>query len=70
MSKLFFILSEGQDLLSADSNGLSDPYAKIEIKVGSKKPTQFKSKVLYKTLYPKWNEVFEIPNFSVSNFAL
>lgn len=64
MSKLYFILGEGQQLLSADSNGLSDPYAKIEIKVGSKKHN-FKSKTIYKTLDPVWNEVFEVPHITV-----
>jgi len=43
-----------QDLLAADPNGLSDPYVRIVF--GAKKAT---TKVMYETLDPIWNEVFE-----------
>jgi len=69
MSKLYIILNQGIDLLAADSNGLSDPYTKIDVKIGSKKPISFKSKTIYKTLNPTWNEVYEVPHFTMDDVS-
>ncbi|CAM8926871.1 unnamed protein product [Rhodiola kirilowii] len=51
------VLIEGRDLVAADIRGTSDPYVRIQY--GSKKK---KTKVLYKTLNPKWNQTFEFPD--------
>lgn len=45
---------EAKDLVAADIRGTSDPYVKIQY--GNEKR---KTKVLYKTLNPKWNQTFE-----------
>ena len=47
--RLFICLSHATGLMSADSNGLSDPYCKLAI--GDKK---YKSKTIKKTLDPTW----------------
>ena len=72
MSKLFIFVNEGIDLLSADTNGLSDPYCKVEVKIGGKtaKTYNFKTKTIMKTLSPIWSEVYEIPNYSVCSIPL
>lgn len=46
-------LKAGRNLKAADSNGLSDPYAKLLI--GGQK---FKSGIVKKTLNPAWNQTF------------
>ena len=48
------VLVHGRDLLSADRNGLSDPYAILRLN-GKKK----KSKKVMKTLNPDWHQEFE-----------
>jgi hypothetical protein len=69
MSKLFILVNEGVDLLSADSNGFSDPYCKVEVKISGKtnKTVSFKTKTIMKTLNPIWTEVFEVPNFTLED---
>lgn len=47
-------LIKGVDLISRDSNGFSDPYVKLKV-CGKVK---FKSKIVYKSLNPLWNERF------------
>lgn len=53
---------DGEDLISADSNGKSDPFAVIELNGAE----VFKTEVVKKTLHPKWNEsaTFPIPSLS------
>jgi hypothetical protein len=51
-----------QDHLPSSAAGSSDPFAKFEVTGGdttSKKP--FKSQTKYKTLCPRWNELFQVP---------
>lgn len=47
---------EGRNLKAADSNGFSDPYVKLLIH--DKK--ELKTKIIKKSLNPKWDEVFHI----------
>ena len=56
MGLLTVLLDHGKDLMAADRNGYSDPYAQFvlnEAKV-------FKSSVQKKTLNPKWTERFDV----------
>lgn len=48
------ILLEARDLIAADLRGTSDPYVKIQY--GEEKR---RTKVVYKTLIPQWNQTFE-----------
>lgn len=50
-------LIEGRDLVAADIRGTSDPYVRLQYGNLTRK-----TKVLYKTLNPKWNQTFEFPN--------
>jgi len=51
----------GSNLASKDSNGLSDPYVKFT--VGNEKHGKtFKTKIIWKTLDPSWDETFEFKN--------
>jgi Ca2+-dependent lipid-binding protein len=54
-----------KDLMSADSNGLSDPFVDIVDKNSGKK-TKVKTKTIYKSLNPTWSETF---SFSYPNLA-
>ncbi|XP_061679924.1 multiple C2 and transmembrane domain-containing protein 2 isoform X3 [Syngnathoides biaculeatus] len=50
-------LKHGQNLVIRDKRGTSDPYVKFKLE-----GKQFyKSKVLYKNLNPRWNEIFSYP---------
>ena len=51
---MLLTLKSAKDLPAADSNGLSDPYAKISVGDETKK-----SAIQYDTLSPTWNEKFE-----------
>jgi len=51
----------GSNLASKDSNGYSDPY--IKFTVGDEKHGKtFKTKIVWKTLDPSWEETFEFKN--------
>ncbi|KAL8124130.1 uncharacterized protein LOC141717975 [Apium graveolens] len=50
-------LIEGRDLVAADIRGTSDPYVRLQYGNVTRK-----TKVLYKTLNPKWNQTFEFSN--------
>ncbi|XP_065220032.1 multiple C2 and transmembrane domain-containing protein isoform X2 [Planococcus citri] len=54
-SVVTIVLIKGTNLVSMDSDGLSDPYVKFRL--GNEK---YKSKVAYKTLNPKWLEQFDL----------
>ncbi|KAF8780020.1 hypothetical protein HU200_001984 [Digitaria exilis] len=47
---------EARDLIAADLRGTSDPYVRVQY--GNKKK---RTKVIYKTLSPQWNQTFEFP---------
>ncbi|CAI9113565.1 OLC1v1014190C1 [Oldenlandia corymbosa var. corymbosa] len=51
------VVIEGRDLVAADLRGTSDPYVRIHY--GSLKR---KTKIMYKTLNPKWHQTFEFPD--------
>ncbi|ORX82449.1 hypothetical protein K493DRAFT_342190 [Basidiobolus meristosporus CBS 931.73] len=48
---------QGKELPAVDSNGLSDPY--VRVRWGRK--AVYKTKIIKKTLEPKWQESFTIP---------
>lgn len=50
------VIMEGRDLVAADLRGTSDPYVRVQY--GNKKK---RTKVIYKTLTPQWNQTFEFP---------
>uniref|UniRef100_A0A4W4FCJ0 C2 domain-containing protein n=2 Tax=Electrophorus TaxID=8004 RepID=A0A4W4FCJ0_ELEEL len=39
-----------------DSNGLADPYVKLHLLPGASKSSKLRTKTLYSTLNPVWNE--------------
>jgi len=49
------LLVEGKELLAMDIQGTSDPYCKFRLS-----NDRFKSKTVYSTLNPKWNESFDL----------
>lgn len=51
------VLIEAKDLVAADLRGTSDPYVKIQYGNETRR-----TKVVYKTLNPKWNQMFEFPD--------
>ncbi|KAI9381047.1 hypothetical protein POPTR_015G046700v4 [Populus trichocarpa] len=51
------ILVEAKDLIAADLRGTSDPYVRVQY--GSLKK---RTKVMYKTLNPQWNQTLEFPD--------
>ncbi len=57
MGNLRVDILDAQDLPAADSNGKSDPYAKLELNGVE----VFKTKVQKKSLNPAWNEVCNVP---------
>ncbi|KAK3160239.1 hypothetical protein QOZ80_1BG0056990 [Eleusine coracana subsp. coracana] len=48
------VVIEARDLVAADLRGTSDPYVRVQY--GNKKK---RTKVVYKTLTPQWNQTFE-----------
>ncbi|XP_034041068.1 multiple C2 and transmembrane domain-containing protein 2 isoform X2 [Thalassophryne amazonica] len=50
-------LKEGHNLVIRDRCGTSDPYVKFKLEG----KTLYKSKVIYKSLNPIWNETFSLP---------
>ncbi|KAI8542902.1 hypothetical protein RHMOL_Rhmol08G0175700 [Rhododendron molle] len=50
-------LIEARDLIAADIRGTSDPYVKLQY--GN---TKRRTKVMYKTLNPRWDQTFEFPD--------
>ncbi|KAK9714101.1 hypothetical protein RND81_06G071700 [Saponaria officinalis] len=51
------LLLEAKDLVGADLRGTSDPYVKVQY--GNE---MRRTKVVYKTINPKWNQTFEFPD--------
>lgn len=51
------VLVEARDLIAADWRGTSDPYVRVQY--GNLKK---RTKVVYKTLNPKWNQTLEFPD--------
>ncbi|KAL6556823.1 MYF24 [Orobanche hederae] len=51
------VLVEARDLVAADIRGTSDPFVKVHY--GNLKRS---TKVMYKTLSPKWHQTFEFPD--------
>ncbi|XP_043812421.1 synaptotagmin-5 isoform X4 [Manihot esculenta] len=51
------VLIEARDLIAADLRGTSDPYVRVQY--GNLKR---RTKVMYKTLNPKWNQTLEFPD--------
>ena len=61
--KLVVTVSEGRNLKSCDDNGLSDPYVEVRLlpedPKKKKKEKDQKTKVVKKSLNPRWEESFE-----------
>eukprot|EP01114_Cavostelium_apophysatum_P006544 TRINITY_DN1790_c0_g1_i1.p1 TRINITY_DN1790_c0_g1~~TRINITY_DN1790_c0_g1_i1.p1 ORF type:complete len:300 (+),score=33.20 TRINITY_DN1790_c0_g1_i1:266-1165(+) len=55
---------EARGLRAADTNGKSDPYAIVKIR-GTQKT--FRTKIVYKTLSPMWNEEFTFQPISAND---
>ncbi|KAI8609801.1 C2 domain-containing protein [Chytriomyces sp. MP71] len=51
---------EARNLLAVDTNGLADPYVKIDQFLHGKEITLFKTQVIKKTLNPVWNETVHL----------
>ena len=51
-------LVSGSNLEAKDSIGISDPYVKIV--ASSPGAPKFRSRTVYKTLEPEWNDTFEM----------
>ncbi|CAK8534142.1 unnamed protein product [Lathyrus sativus] len=51
------VLIEGRDLVAADLRGTSDPYVRVHYGNFKKR-----TKVIYKTLTPQWNQTLEFPD--------
>ena len=68
-SKFIVHIKKAKGLAAKDRNGLSDPYIKVSLNGGVEK----KSKIIYKTLDPVWDEyfIFDIdmnnPNLEANN---
>jgi hypothetical protein len=62
---LMLTIVEAVNLPAMDSNGFSDPYCKI--KIGDKR--EYKTKIINKTLNPKWNEAiaWEYVNYHIKH---
>lgn len=58
-------LFEARNLKAADWNGTSDPY--VSVKYGNLKQ---RSKVIYKTLTPQWNQTLEFKESEARHLAL
>ena len=54
---IVLVLVEARDLIAADWRGTSDPYVRVQY--GNLKK---RTKVVYKTLNPQWNQTFEFPD--------
>ncbi|KAL5726120.1 MYF24_8 [Ranunculus cassubicifolius] len=50
-------LIEAKDLVAADLRGTSDPYVRVQYG-----KTKRRTKVIYKTLHPQWNQTLEFPD--------
>ncbi|XP_023330904.1 multiple C2 and transmembrane domain-containing protein isoform X2 [Eurytemora carolleeae] len=59
------LLVEGKDLLAMDIEGTSDPYCKFRL--GS---DRFKTKTIYASLNPKWNEEFDLYLYDESELEI
>ncbi|KAK3023559.1 hypothetical protein RJ639_044209 [Escallonia herrerae] len=57
MGWIELVLVEAKDLVAADLRGTSDPY--VGVQYGNLKR---RSKIIYKTLNPKWNQTLEFPD--------
>jgi len=53
-------LAGARNLISADPNGLSDPYAVLQVTGNTDKKKAHKTKTIKKTLNPEWNQDFEL----------
>lgn len=51
------VLLEARDLVAADLRGTSDPYVRVQYGKLKKR-----TKVMYKTLSPQWNQILEFPD--------
>ncbi|XP_042388775.1 extended synaptotagmin-1-like isoform X1 [Zingiber officinale] len=53
------VLIEAKDLVAADVRGTSDPFVRVHYGTSKKR-----TKVIYKTLNPEWNQTLEFPDTS------
>jgi len=58
--EMMLIVHRARGLAAADSNGKSDPYAKIRVDNGTGPPQTFKTQTINRALDPVWNKSFTI----------
>ena len=58
--QLLVHVNEARDLAAADKNGKSNPYIKTYLLPDKKKETKKKTKVMKKTLNPKFDEILKV----------
>ena len=62
---LHVTVSHASGLLAADKNGLSDPY--VRLRLGEQ--AEIRSKVVYKSVNPRWDEEFHFHNLSFNDVS-
>lgn len=60
-------LKSGTSLAAKDSNGLSDPYVKLHLLPGIAKATKLRSRTVYKTLNPIFNEYLQYDGITLKD---
>ena len=68
-SHLILTVKKASGVFSSETSESIDPYLKIEVKIGEKKPIKFQTKMKGKTQNPVWEETFIIPKYDIEDLA-